>query len=246
MYKKNNFFYRKRGFNFVLNYFRSNMSKVLFALTSHFKDENGWESGCYVLEVAVPYFHLIKNGIDIEFMSPKGGAVPIKQCDLDDVKVKSFFSDKLASEKFYASKSPAEVKYEDYDAIYFPGGHGVMFDLPNCEDTAKITSGIYENGGIVCAVCHGGAALVNVKLSNGSFLVDGKNVTSFSNKEELAIGTDTKVPFLLETVLRERGANYSCLANWQKYVVVDGRIITGQNPASDLEMAKELVKLLKK
>lgn len=222
------------------------MSKVLFAVTSHFKDVSGWESGCYVLEVAVPYFHLIKNDIEIDFVSPKGGAVPIKKSDLDAAKVKSFFADKTASEKFYASKLPEEINSNDYDAIYFPGGHGVVFDLPYCEEIAKIAGEIYDKGGIVCAVCHGGAGLLNVKLADGSFLIEDKNLTGFSNKEEQAIGTDTKVPFLLETALIEKGANYSCAANWQEYVVVDGRLITGQNPASDLEMAKKLVKKVKR
>ena len=222
------------------------MSKVLFAVTSHFKDASGWESGCYVLEVAVPYFHLIKNDIEIDFVSPKGGAVPVKQCDLDAVKVKSFFADKTASEKFCASKLPEEINSNDYDAIYFPGGHGVVFDLPLCEKIASITGEIYDNGGVICAVCHGGAGLLNVKLADGSLLIKGKNLTALSNKEEEAIGTDTKVPFLLESALIEKGANYSCAANWQQYVVVDDRLITGQNPASDLEMAKELVKIVKK
>lgn len=221
------------------------MSKVLFAVTSHFKDASGWESGCYVLEVAVPYFYLIKNGVEIDFVSPKGGAVPVKQYDLDAIKVKSFFADKIASEKFNASKSPVAVNPNDYDAIYYPGGHGVPFDLPNCEEIASIAGKIYDKGGLVCSVCHGGAGLLNIKLADGSFLIEGKNLTAFSNKEEEAIGTENKVPFLLESALVEKGANYSCLANWQEYVVVDGRLITGQNPASDLKMAKELVKILK-
>ena len=221
------------------------MSKVLFAVTSHFKDDSGWESGCYVLEVAVPYFHLIKNDIEIDFVSPKGGPVPVKKLDLDDPKVKSFLKNKEANEKFHASKLPTEVNVADYDAIYFPGGHGVAFDLPYCEGIASIAGKIYDKGGVVCAVCHGGAGLLNVKLADGSFLIEGKNLTAFSNKEEEAIGTEKKVPFLLETALIEKGAKYSCVANWQEYVVVDGRLITGQNPASDLEMAKELVKVLK-
>ncbi|MCT4604370.1 MAG: type 1 glutamine amidotransferase domain-containing protein [Marinifilum sp.] len=222
------------------------MDRVLFALTSHFKDKNGWESGCYVLEVAVPYFHLIKNGIDIDFVSPKGGQVPVKKLDLDDPKVKCFLKDKKAKEKFINSYQPKDIDAEVYDAIYFPGGHGVVFDLPHNEEIADIASKIYENSGLVCAVCHGGAGLINLKRSDGNYLVAGKKLTAFSNNEEIAIGTENKVPFLLETVLKERGAIYSCKANWQEYVVVDGRLITGQNPASDLLMAKELVKALKK
>jgi putative intracellular protease/amidase len=221
------------------------MSKVLFALTSHFKDEQGWESGCYVQEVVVPYFHFKKNGIEVDFVSTQGGAVSVKQCDVDDGKVKAFFSDKEAQDKFFASKSPQEINPLDYDAIYYPGGHGVMFDIPDCKEIAEIARIIYENKGIICAVCHGGAGLLNIKLSDASFLVEGKNLTAFSNKEEEAIGAHKKVPFLLETALCKRGAKYSSVANWQEYVVVDGRLITGQNPASDLKMAKELVKILK-
>lgn len=222
------------------------MSKVLFAVTSHFKDKDGWESGCYVLEVAVPYFYLLKNGIEMDFVSPKGGAVPVKKLDLDDAKVKSFLADKKGGEKFRNSYSPQDINVDDYDAIYFPGGFGVMFDLPDNKNIAEITRKIYEKGGVVCSVCHGGGGLLNVKLSDGSFLVEGKNITAFSNNEEEALGTESKLPFLLETSLKDRGANYSSVANWQEYVVVDGRLITGQNPASDLLMAKELVKALNK
>ncbi|WP_421919793.1 type 1 glutamine amidotransferase domain-containing protein [Marinifilum sp.] len=221
------------------------MARILFALTSYFKDEKGWESGCNLLEIAGPYFYLIKNGVDIDFVSPKGGKIPAKQLDLDHPKVKCFFKNKDAMEKFYNSYHPNDIKAENYDAIYFPGGHGVMFDLPINKEIAKIAADIYEKQGVVCAVCHGGAGLLNVILSDGKYLVEGKNLTSFSNNEERSIGTDVKVPFLLETELVKRGAKYSCKANWQEYVIADGRLITGQNPASDMLMSKELVKILK-
>lgn len=221
------------------------MSKILFVLTSHFKDDKGWESGCYVLEVAVPYFYFAKNDIEIDFVSPLGGKVPVKKCDLDHKQVKSFFADTRACKQFNNSKKPDEVDAKSYDAIYFPGGHGVMFDLPSCDSISNIAKEIYENNGFVCAVCHGGAGLLNVKLSDDTFLVSGKKLTAFSNKEEVALGTDVNVPFLLESALFEKGAIYSSAANWQEYVVVDGRLITGQNPASDLKMAKEVRKALK-
>jgi putative intracellular protease/amidase len=220
------------------------MSKVLFALTAHFEDEKGWQTGCYLLEVAIPYFYLQKKGVQIDFVSPKGGLVPIKQCDLDHQSVKDFFKDQQAKEKFEQSYSPAEIDASSYDAIYYPGGHGVVYDLPFNQEIAEIAKQIYEKGGYVCAVCHGGAALLNIQLSSGEYLVKGKNITAFSNSEEEALGTDKKVPFLLETALVEKGAIYSCAANWQSYVVVDERIITGQNPASDLQMAKELYKFI--
>jgi putative intracellular protease/amidase len=221
------------------------MTRVLFALTSHFKDDKGWESGCYVLEVAVPYFFLEKHGVEIDFVSPKGGSVPVKQCDLDDPKVKSFFKDKDARYKFENSLLPEKVDAKQYDAIYFPGGHGVMYDLPYDKKISALAQNIYERGGVVCAVCHGGAGLLNIQLSDGEKLIKGKKLTAFSNSEEEALGTDVNMPFLLETALCESGAIYSSAANWQSHVVVDGRLITGQNPASDLDMAKELWKQLK-
>jgi len=222
------------------------MVKILFVLTNHSKDENGWETGCYLLEVAVPYLYLKKENFEIDFVSPLGGTVPVKVCDLKDAKLQAFFNDKDADFRFRNSKSPSEVEAENYDAIFFPGGHGVMYDVPNNKDLMEIAKRIYENGGIVSAVCHGGVGLLNIKLFDDSYLIKDKALTAFSNREEEAIGTDRKVPFLLESALREKGAHFTAASNWQANVVVDGRLITGQNPASDLVVAKELVKALRK
>ncbi|RUT79147.1 type 1 glutamine amidotransferase domain-containing protein [Ancylomarina longa] len=222
------------------------MAKILFALTNHPKDKTGWETGCYLLEVAVPFLYLKKNGFEIDFVSPLGGEVPVKVCDTKDPKLQAFFSDEDARGRFYHTKSSNEIIPDDYEAIFFPGGHGVMYDIVNNKELTQIARRIYENHGVVCAVCHGGAGLLNIKLSDGSYLIHGKKLTAFSNNEEEAIGTDSKVPFLLESALKEKGAQFSSVANWQSHVVVDGRLITGQNPASDLTMAKELVKALQR
>ena len=138
-----------------------------------------------------------------------------------------------------------DAKAENYDAIFFAGGHGVMWDFADSVSIQKITREIYERGGIVSAVCHGPAALVNVKLSDGKYLVDGKKMTSFTNGEEEAVQATKIVPFLLETALKNHGANHIAAANWSDHVEVDGRLVTGQNPASAAGVGDEIVKLLR-
>ena len=127
---------------------------------------------------------------------------------------------------------PSEVKPEEYSAIYYAGGHGTMWDFPDNIELAKIASKIYENNGIVSAVCHGPVGFVIIKLSNGKYLVDGKKINSFTNEEEVAIGLEKIVPFMLETKLIERGAKFEKSGLWQKHVTTDQRVITGQNPQS--------------
>ena len=137
-----------------------------------------------------------------------------------------------------------DANANDFDAIFFAGGHGVMWDFADSAAIQKITREIYERGGIVSAVCHGPAALVNVKLSNGKYLVDGKNLTAFTDAEEAEVQATDIVPFLLETELKNHGANHIAAANWSNHVEVDGRLVTGQNPASAAGVGAEVVKLL--
>jgi putative intracellular protease/amidase len=127
---------------------------------------------------------------------------------------------------------PSEVKAEDYSAILYAGGHGTMWDFADNTELANIATKIYENNGVVSAVCHGPAGLVNIKLSNGKYLVDGKKINSFTNEEEIAVGLEKVVPFMLETKLIERGAKFEKSGLWQNHVVIDQRVVTGQNPAS--------------
>lgn len=128
--------------------------------------------------------------------------------------------------------------------VLFAGGHGAMWDFPDSEAVSRISSAIYENGGFVSAVCHGPAALVNIKLSDGSYLVSGKKVTGFTDDEEREIKLEKYVPFMLETELRKRGGIFQAKANWTTNVVSDKRLITGQNPGSAAEVGEAIIKIL--
>ena len=140
--------------------------------------------------------------------------------------------------------TPEEVNPDEYKAIFYAGGHGAMFDFPDNKKLAEIAAKIYDNGGIVSAVCHGPAGILNILLPDGTNLVKGKTVDSFTNAEEEENGTAKYMPFLLQTALEERGAIFNCGAPWTDHVVVDGRLITGQNPMSALSVGKALLKAL--
>lgn len=209
------------------------LGKILFVLTSHSELGNtGKKTGYWLSEVTHPWKVLKDAGYEIDFVSPKGGECPSEGLDPSDPVNKAFAQDLLAQKKINFTMKPSEVKPEEYKAIFFAGGHGVMWDFPNNKELAVITSKIYENGGVVAAVCHGPAALVNVKLSNGKYLVDGKKINSFTNAEEKAINLEKVVPFALETALVKHGAKFQCSDNFQSHVVVNDRVITGQNPMS--------------
>ena len=139
-----------------------------------------------------------------------------------------------------------DVKAEDYDAIYFTGGHATMWDFPGSEDFQRVSREIYEDGGIVSAVCHGVGALLNIKLNDGKLLIEDKVVTGYSNTEEVLAKAMEKIPFKLEDALKKTGAKYKkALIPFTSYVIVDGRLITGQNPQSTKEVAEKLLKVLK-
>lgn len=176
-----------------------------------------------------------------------GGKAPI-----DEGSVTNFASDEICT-KFLASeeaqrltvtKHPSEVNPADYAAILYVGGHGPMWDTPDNADIQKICASIYEAGGVVSAVCHGPCGIVNVKLSNGKYLIDGKEVTGFTNAEEEAVGLTSVMPFLLETKMKERGARFHGAANWAANVVVCERVVTGQNPASATPLGQAVAQLL--
>ena len=156
-----------------------------------------------------------------------------------------YWNDATFQNKLQNTLKVSKVKAKDYDAIYYAGGHGTMWDFPNNKKLAKIAAKIYENDGIVAAVCHGPSALVNIKLSNGNYLVDGKTVSVFTNEEETNVELENVVPFLLEDKLIERGATVDKAAMWQEKVSVDERLVTGQNPASAKLAAEKIVELLK-
>lgn len=221
--------------------------KILFVVTSHSKKgDTGQPTGYYLGEVTHPWEVLHKAGYEIDFVSPQGGTPPVDGFNLEDPANKAFWENREYRNKIENSLKPGEVNPRDYSAVFFAGGHGTMWDFADHTGLAKITAGIYENGGVVAAVCHGPAGLVNVKLSNGKYLVDGKKINAFSNEEETAVKLDKVVPFLLENKLIERGAKFEKSGLWQPHVTVDRRVITGQNPQSARGVGEAMLEELKK
>ena len=219
--------------------------KILFVVTSHDKKGNtGEDTGYYLGEVSHPWEVLHKAGYDIDFVSPKGGTPPVDGFDLKDPVNKEFWENKEYKNKIDHSLQPSQVKPDNYSAIFYAGGHGAMWDFADNTELADIASKIYENGGIVAAVCHGPSGLVNIKLNNGKYLVDGKKINAFTNEEEAEVKLTNVVPFLLEDKLKERGAKFEKSGLWQNHVVTDQRVITGQNPQSAKSVGEAILKEL--
>lgn len=221
------------------------MNKILIALTSHNQLGNtGRATGFYLPEAAHPYAHFAAAGYEVDFVSPQGGEPPMDGVDHTDPVQQAFLENVEVMAKVRNTLRPEQVNPNDYDVIFYAGGHGVMWDFPNNERLAQIAAAIYEQDGIVAAVCHGPAGLVNIRLSDGSYLVAGKAVSTFTNEEEQAVGLTNVVPFLLETQLRERGATITKAANFQPHAVVSERLVTGQNPASATLVAEHVLAVL--
>jgi putative intracellular protease/amidase len=220
---------------------------VLFVVSGHTAlGDTGEKTGYFLSEVAHPW-HVLKNaGIGVVFVSPAGGAVEMdpKSHDLKDpINVEFLASD--AAKFLTSTLKPEDVDPSQFSAIFYAGGHGAMWDFPGNEKLASLAAIIYENGGVVAAVCHGPAGLIDIKLADGSYLVAGKKVAAFTNEEEEAVKLTGTVPFLLATKLTERGAIHVPGKNWEANVVVDQRLVTGQNPASASQVGEELVELIK-
>jgi putative intracellular protease/amidase len=219
--------------------------RVLFALTSHDrKGSTGLPTGAYLAEVSHPHAVFAKHGIDVDFVSVKGGKVPLDGVDRKDPVNAAFLDDAALLTRLHNSMHPDAVDPSRYDAIFFAGGHGTMWDFADCIGFQRIASTIDAKGGVVSAVCHGPAALVNVRNAAGAYLVAGKRVAAFTNEEERGAGLLDVVPFLLADALKAHGAEHVSAAMWTKNVVVDGRLVTGQNPASAQGVAEAVLKFL--
>lgn len=206
---------------------------VLFVLTSHgTKGITGQPTGYYLGEVTHPLAELQDAGIPVEFASILGGEPPVDGLDLQDAVNARYWADGMFREAIRHTLPLSQVDSSKYAAIFFAGGHGAMWDFPGNADIQRVTREIYEAGGLVGAVCHGPAALVDITLSNGAYLVAGKNVSAFTDSEERAVQLDDVVPFLLASRLEQHGACHHSAPDWTAKVVVDGRLITGQNPQS--------------
>lgn len=224
--------------------------KVLIVLTSHDKlGDTGHKTGFWVEEFAAPYYVLADAGVDITLASPKGGMPPIdpssESPDAQTEATDRYYKDESLQNKLANTVKLAEVKAEDYDAVFYPGGHGPLWDLASSQDSIKLIEAFAKQEKPIAAVCHAPAVFADVKNENGEPLVKGKKVTGFTNTEEEAVNLTDVVPFLVEDKLKELGGHYSKEGDWQSHVVRDGLLITGQNPASSEEAAKELLKLLK-
>ena len=219
--------------------------KILFVVTSHAtKGSTGEPTGYYLAEVSHPWKVLTDAGYEIDFVSPEGGNPPVDGFDLSDPDNKAFWENKIYHQKISNSMRPDQVKPEAYVAVFYAGGHGAMWDLPDNKVLAGIAARIYEQNGIVAAVCHGPAGLVNIQLRNGAYLLEGKKVNGFSNEEEELVKLSGVVPFLLEDQLKARGGVYEKSAAWQPHVTVDQRLITGQNPQSAKAVGEAIKKAL--
>jgi putative intracellular protease/amidase len=221
--------------------------KILFVVTSHDKKgDTGEETGYYLGEVSHPWEVLHNAGYEIDFVSPKGGTPPVDGFDLKDPVNKEFWENKEYKNKIDHSLKPSQVNPNDYSTIFYAGGHGAMWDFADNTELSTIASKIYENGGIVAAVCHGPAGLVNIKLNDGKYLVEGKKINAFTNEEESEVKLTNVVPFLLEDKLKERGAKFEKSGLWQNHVVSDQRVITGQNPQSAKSVGEAILNELNK
>lgn len=222
---------------------------VLIVLTSHSDLGNtGEKTGFWIEEFAAPYYVLADAGIVLTIASPKGGQPPVdpksEAPDAQTAATKRFYGDFELIDKVAHTVKLSEVNEADYDAVFYPGGHGPLWDLATDAQSIALIENFYKHNKPVTFVCHAPAALVHVKALNGEPLVKGKEVTGFSNSEEEAVKLTKVVPFLLEDEMKKLGGQYSSGPDWGVYVKKDGLLITGQNPTSSGAAAKELLKVL--
>jgi putative intracellular protease/amidase len=221
--------------------------KVLIVLTSHDQLGNtGRKTGFWLEELAAPYYTFKDAGVDVVLASPKGGQPPLDpksnepsfQTDL----TRRFEADAAANAQLAATVRLDSVSQADFDTVFYPGGHGPLWDLAEDTHSIALIESFIEAGKPVALVCHAPGVLRHVKASNGRPLVEGKQVAGFTNSEEEAVGLTQVVPFLVEDELKAKGGIYSKGPDWASYVVTDGLLITGQNPASSSEAATVLMK----
>lgn len=218
---------------------------VLLVVTSNgVKGKSGIPTGFWLSELTHPLAKLEDAGINIELASIKGREPPVDGLDLNDAINKRYWNDTDFRSALSNSLRLDDVNPSRYSAIFFAGGHGTMWDFPESAAVQRVTREIYEVGGVVSAVCHGPAALVNVTLSDGAYLVAGKHLAAFTNDEEEDVKATDIVPFLLATALTEHGAIHQPGPNWTANVVVDGRLVTGQNPQSAAGVGEAIRDLL--
>jgi putative intracellular protease/amidase len=220
--------------------------KILLVLTSHDQFGNtGKPTGYYLPEASHSAKVLVDAGFEVDFVSPKGGRAPVV-IDKEAEPVNYWFlHDRTMQFGVSHTLKPSEVDAKQYSGIYYIGGHGTVWDFKDNAELQEITRQIWEKNGVVASVCHGPIGLINVKLSNGKYLIDGKKIASFSNAEDAAEGGVGVVPFFVADELAAHGGLLSHAALWEPNVITDGNFVSGQNPASAQGVAEEIVRLLK-
>ncbi len=223
--------------------------KILMVLTSHDKlGDTGNKTGFWLEEFAAPYYVFKDAGAEVVLASPKGGQPPLDpSSDTDDTQTeatKRFKDDEAAQRNLADTSVLSTVSADEFDAIFYPGGHGPLWDLSQDRDSIALIETFATDGRPIGAVCHAPAAFKSTKNKDGQPLVSGKTVTGFTNSEEDGAGLTDVVPFLVEDMLKANGADYQKGDDWASFVVVDGTLVTGQNPASSEEAARKLLSLL--
>ncbi|CAM5234581.1 type 1 glutamine amidotransferase domain-containing protein [Bacillus sp. 8A6] len=217
------------------------MSKKVLLVSTSSPEMNGHPTGLWLEELAEP-FHIFKeNELEVQIVSIQGGTVPIDKNSIPEG-VPAQYQD--VYELLQDTKALTDVNPADYDGIFFAGGHGPMIDFASNQLVADAILAVSDKNGAIGAVCHGVSAFVDVKDENGKSFIEGKKITGFTNEEEEAVQLTSKVPFLLETKLREQGAAFEKGDVFAPFAVVDGQIITGQNPGSSAETARLFVKTI--
>ncbi|QII37000.1 type 1 glutamine amidotransferase domain-containing protein [Rouxiella badensis] len=222
--------------------------KLLIVLTSHDKlGDTGKKTGFWLEEFTSPYYEFLDAGADIVLASPKGGQPPLDpkrdEPDAQTETTERFRQDKEAQKRLAETRKLSEINADDFDAVFYPGGHGPLWDLAEDEHSIKLIEAFWRADKPVAAVCHAPGVFRHVEIDDIP-LVKDKHVTGFSNSEEEAVQLTEVVPFLVEDDLKKNGGEYSKAADWRPYVIVDGRLITGQNPASSAGVAQALLKML--
>ena len=225
--------------------------KILMVLTSHDRlGDTGKKTGFWLEEFAAPYYVFKDAGAEIVLASPKGGQPPLDpksdELDAQTDATRRFRTDAEATAALASTHVLAEVANGDFDAVFYPGGHGPLWDLANDEDSIHLIESNYAAGKPVALVCHAPGVLSKTRTKAGAPLVQGKQVTGFTNSEEAAAGLTDVVPFLVEDMLIANGGGYSKTDDWAPYVITDGNLITGQNPASSEAAAETLLSVLKR
>ena len=224
--------------------------KILMILTSHDQlGETGNKTGFWLEEFASPYYVFKDANAEITLASPAGGQPPLDpksdEPDFQTDATRRFKNDAEAQQALANTLKLSDISSDDFDAVFYPGGHGPLWDLAENSSSINLIESMYAAGKPVAAVCHAPAILKNVKNSDGSPLVRGKSVTGFSNTEEDSVQLTEVVTFLLEDELKAKGANYSRADDWHPYAITDGNLVTGQNPASSELAAREVLKLIR-